>query len=107
MRKIAAAITLAFLVLPIFAAAAGISIENPIQADTFEELLDNLINFIFNLSLVILPLMILIGAFYFITAGGNASQVETGKRLILYAIIGFIIILCAKGLVRLVREILT
>lgn len=84
----------------------AITIENPIAANKLENLIDSIINFIFSVSLLVVPMMIIVGAFYFVTAAGNPSQVETGKRLVLYALIGFIIILLAKGLVAVIGDIL-
>ena len=85
---------------------AGICIENPINACSFEDLVNNLINFVFYIALALTPLMIIFGAFFLLTAGEDPKRVETGRRIIIYTLIGFTIILLAKGLVALIRGIM-
>jgi hypothetical protein len=85
---------------------AGICIENPINACSFEDLVNNIIDFIFYIALALTPLMIIFGAFFLLTAGEDPKRVETGKNIILYTLIGFTIILLAKGLVALIRGIM-
>ena len=94
------------LVLPVICSAQVIVIENPLEAETFEELLDSVINFIFYIAVVAAPLMIIIGGFYFVTAAGNPAQVEKAKGIILYTLIGFIIILLAKGFIEFLKQVL-
>lgn len=83
-----------------------ICIQNPLCAQTFEQLVDSIINFIFTLSLPIVPLMIIIGAFYILTSGGEEKRVATGKNIITYSLIAFAIILFAKGLVAVIKQII-
>jgi len=96
---------LVLLLLPL-GVLAQITFQNPLEADTFEELIDNVIDFLFNIALVLVPLMLIIGGFLFVTAGGNISQIDQAKRLIGWAVVGLIIVLLAKGLVDLLLEIL-
>ena len=100
-------LTLFLLLLPIGTlTGAVIKIENPLEAESFEALVNNLIDFIFNISIVIVPLMIIVGGLLFVTAAGNISQIEQAKKLITWTVVGFIIVLLAKGLVNLLQEIL-
>lgn len=85
--------------------SADITIDNPIAATDFKDLINSIIDFLFTVSLFIVPIVIIIGGFFFITAAGNTSQIETGKRLVLYAIIGFLIIIVAKGLAQVILDI--
>ncbi len=93
------------LILPL-SVLALVKIENPLNAPSFDALIDNVTNFIFNIALAIVPLMIVIAGFYFMTSGGNPEQVKRAKDLIFYTIIGFIIILLAKGFIALLRGVL-
>jgi hypothetical protein len=107
MKKFLLILILLNLISPISVSANGvIEIENPINATSFEALANNLINFIFYIALALTPLMIIIGAFYLLTAGAEPKRVETGKNIILFTLIGFTIILLAKGLVALIKQIL-
>jgi len=105
MRKTFAILAISILIAPPLLALA-VTIENPVAAGKLEDLIGKIVDFIFSVSLLVAPLMIIVGAFYFVTAAGNPSQIETGKRLVLYALIGFIIILLAKGLVAVIGDIL-
>jgi len=100
-------ITILILSLLIFGRSSfAIEIPNPLEYDTFAELVEAIITFIFYLSVALAPLMVLVGAFYFLTSGGDPKRVETGKKIILYTILGFAIILFAKGIIAVVRHIL-
>lgn len=97
LRKELAILVSLGLVLPILVSA--VTIKNPLKYETFDKLVEAIINFIFYLALTLSPLMIIVGAFYFVTAAGDVKRVETGKKIITYTLIGFVIILLAKGLI--------
>jgi len=94
-----------FFLLPNFA-KAQITIENPLRADTITELIEGILNFIFWVATALAPLMIVIAGFYFLTSGGNPQQIATAKRIILYTVIGYAIIITSKGLILILKEIL-
>lgn len=102
-KKILFCLLAVSLVMPLVSQA--VSIPNPLKAETFEQLLNSIIDFLFYLALGITPLMIVIAGFYFITAQGDPKKVETAQTIIKWAIIGFIIVICAKGLVQLLKSI--
>jgi hypothetical protein len=81
-------------------------IDNPLQAESFEELIDNIIGFLFDIAIVLAPLMIIWAAFLFLTSAGSVEQVNQAKRIIFYTAAGFIIILLAKGFITMVKQIL-
>ena len=104
MKKILLILILLSLVLPIVALGT-IEIQPPIEARTFAELVDRLIDFIFTIALFIAPAMIIVGAFYFLIPSEKSENIETGKKIITYTIIGFIIIMMATGIVDLLRHV--
>ena len=79
---------------------------SPITHKTFGDLIDAIISFIFNIAIVVVPLLIIIGAFNLLTAAGDQKKITTGKNIITYALIGFAIILLAKGLIAALEEVL-
>jgi len=83
-----------------------ICIENPLEAESFEELLNTIVTFIYWIAIVIAPLMIMIAAFFFLTAGGDPKRVDTARRIILWTVIGLAIILFAKGLISVLKQII-
>ena len=100
---------LIFLVLISFClplTVEGIRIENPLEYESFEELVDAIITFLaFRLGPPIAVIMILVAGFYFITAAGDPEKVNTAKRIILWTLIGLLVIFCAKGLITLFKEV--
>ena len=83
-----------------------IKIEPPITATSFEALVGGIVNFVFNIALVLAPLMVIIGAIYLLTSGGDPKKIETGKNIIIYTLIGLAIILLAKGLIAVLEAII-
>jgi len=79
---------------------------NPLGYENFGDLINAIIKFIFDIALVVAPLMIVIGGFYIVAAAGNPSNIETGKRIIFYTLIGFLIILISRGLVVVIQDLL-
>lgn len=86
--------------------AQVVEIENPLKAESFEDLIDSLINFIFWISIAIAPLMIIIAGFYWLTAAGNPDRIKTALNIIKWTVIGFAIILFARGLVAIIGHVL-
>jgi len=62
LKKIVPLIILFSFLIPSLAGA--IRIENPLKAETFEELIERLIDFIFWVAVGIVPLMIIIAGFF-------------------------------------------
>jgi len=54
---------------------------------------------IFSQSIVLAVLMILIGAYVIATSGGNITRVQLGKRIIIWTIIGYAVMLLARGII--------
>ena len=79
---------------------------NPLGTQSFEGLINNIINFLFRISLIIAPLMFIFAGFLFVTSEGNPEKVKQAKDLIWWTIIGFVIILLARGLVEMLQSML-
>jgi hypothetical protein len=92
------------LSLPIIVSA--VEFQNPLEYETLGELIDAIIEFIFNIAVVVAPLMIIVGAFYLITAGGDPKKIGIGKNIIIYTLIGLAIILLARGLIAMIESII-
>ncbi|MBZ9569722.1 PKD domain-containing protein, partial [Patescibacteria group bacterium] len=92
------------LLIPLLAEA--IIIEPSFALPTFEELINAIVDFITWVALAIAPIAIIIAAFYFLTSGGDPEKVRKAKKIILFTVIGLIIILLARGITGLIRQIL-
>lgn len=82
------------------------SLENPLRYNDIKDLIDAIIDFLFTISIPITAILIIIGGFMMITAGGDVYKLEKAKSLFLYTAIGFAIILLSKGLVAVLKSIL-
>ncbi|MCD6271029.1 hypothetical protein J7J24_01590 [bacterium] len=85
---------------------AQVVITSPLRSTSFQEMVTRIGNWIFTLAIGILPIMILIGAYMLVTGGGDPKKAALGRKIILYAIIGFIIIAVARGILALLRVVL-
>jgi len=81
-------------------------LENPISSKTLPQLLENVLNFLFGLAIVILPIIILYGGILLLTAGGDPQKISKSRTILLWAVVAFAIILLARGLPAVLRGIL-
>ena len=84
----------------------SIDLVNQLSFGSIEEFLDRVADILFTYSIPLVVIMIIIGAFYLVTAGGNPGKIDTGKKIITWAIIGFVVILIAGSIASLVRNLL-
>ena len=63
-------------------------------------------DWIFYLVFAVAIIFIIMGAFTIVTAGGDPSKISTGRNYILYAVIGVLVGLAAKGIPAIARAIL-
>jgi uncharacterized membrane protein len=97
-------IALISLAGPLSVSAEEFELKSPIEHKTFGALIGAIAGFLQGLAIIIAPIFIIFGAFYFITSNGDASKIKTGQRIILYTLIGFLIIFLAKAIVDLLIE---
>jgi hypothetical protein len=76
------------------------------SSTNLDDLLDSIINYIFWFATAITPILILAAAFLFMTAAGDPNKVQTAKRMIIYILAGYAIVLFARGLVYVLGDIL-
>jgi len=79
---------------------------NPLFCKDIPCVIDAIINFIFYLGITIFTLMIIIGGIMYITSAGDPQKVSTAKRLLFWAVVGLAIILLAKGLISVIKNVL-
>lgn len=74
---------------------------------TIIDVLDRIIGFLLAIAVPIATIMVLYGAFQMLTAGGKAEQFMKGNKTIMYAAIGFAIVLIGRGVISLVQQLIT
>lgn len=82
------------------------SLDNPLEADNFLELIDVLATWLFNLSIPVVVVMIVWSGIMFLTSRGDTTKVTKARQILLYAVVGFAIILIGKGFITLIESIL-
>ena len=96
---------LAFLLFPVLAQA--LELINPIGSSTFEELIQKIVNFLaFRLAPPIAVIMIIVAGYYFVTSMGEPTKIQTAKQIILWVCIGLLVLFCASGIIKLLKDIL-
>jgi len=68
--------------------------------------LERIFNWLFGIAISLAAVCILLAAFFFITAAGDAEQVNKGRRWLVYAVIGVVIALVSKGVPMMVERII-
>ena len=84
----------------------AIVLPNPLEWDTIEDVINGIIDFISWVVVVLTPLMIIIAAFLFITSAGDPEKVKRAKSIIFWTIIGFAVVLLAKGIISMIKQII-
>lgn len=90
--------------------AGGDYLELPNPLGTGVQSLGDLIRRIMDALYFVIPpiavLMVIIGAFQILTAGGDPNKFKTGKNTIIYAVVGIAIFLLADLIIDLIGELL-
>ncbi|MFH0739854.1 MAG: pilin [bacterium] len=71
-----------------------------------KDLVNKVSNWALVIALVVAPLMILLGAFYMLTAAGDSKRSTKGKQIIIWASIGLAIFLFAKAFISILKSFL-
>lgn len=101
-----------WLASKVFAQGGGtgtgpIKLPNPLgEGATFMTIINDVLDYLIYVSVPILALMILIGGFQILGARDNPEKIKSGRKTIMYAAIGFTIILISKGVALILLTIL-
>lgn len=71
-----------------------------------ETLIKNISSIITNAAGAIAVLMIIIGGITYITSAGNSERIEKGKKTLTYAILGLLLVILAKVILKIFTNIL-
>ena len=84
----------------------AISLPNPLSCEDLGCVIEKIISKLVELAIPIVVIMVLIGGFQIMIAGGNEEKVKQGRSTIWWAVIGYAIILLADGLVLIIKSVL-
>ena len=88
-------------------AQGGVSLPNPLGITDIFQLLDKIMGFLFLFSIPVAIIMLMYAGFLYITSAGNPKNIPNISKIIQYTLIGFIIVLLAKGIIYVVKDVLT
>jgi hypothetical protein len=84
-----------------------ISLPNPISATSFTQVVANITQVLLEIAIPLTAIMAIIGGFQMMTAGGDPEKFSKGRKTLMYAAIGFAVVLLAGGLVAIIKNLLT
>lgn len=85
-----------------------VCLPNPLgSTSTVDSLLRRIVNWLVTVAAPIAAIMIIYGAFQMLFAGGDPEKFGTGRKTILYAVVGYGIIFIGWGLVFIIEKLLT
>ncbi len=82
------------------------NLENPIGVTNFQDLINIIGKWIFNLAIPIAVIIIIYAGVLMLTAGGVPAQFQKGAKALWYAVLGLAVVLIGKGFVTLIQSIL-
>ncbi len=88
-----------------------VTLPNPLGGGTggscgFTCVADRIINLLFNIAIPLTAIMVLWGGFQMMTSSGDPEKFGKAQKTLLYAAIGFAVVLLARSVVPLIRNIL-
>lgn len=84
----------------------GGGLKNPLKYGTFSGIFGAIADFLLLVATPILAIMLLYGGYQMMFAGGDPEKFKSGKTTILYATLGFAIILIAKGAEAIIKSVM-
>lgn len=112
-------VLLTVVLVPLLSTATDITLPNPLCTDqngntipgcqnqTIPGLVTSILNWLKDIGAIIAGGMIVYGAFQILFAGGDPERFSTGRKTILYAVIGYVIIWIGSGLTSIIAKVLT
>jgi hypothetical protein len=81
-----------------------LEIQNPLGCNNATECVQGILNGLIKLAAPVVAVMILVGGFQIMASSGNEEKLKSGKNTIIYAVVGFAIILLASGVTAVIRD---
>ena len=93
-------VLMSFLLLPVIGLAGVVT---PPEVPLIDGI-GIIVNIIFTILMAVAVLFVMIGAFMFVTAGGDTEKITAAREKILYAVIAVVVALLARGIIDFVRD---
>jgi hypothetical protein len=76
---------------------------NPLKSESLTGFLLNIIDVLLTFAIPIIVLFIMYGGLKLVTARGDTGQIEEGKKVITWAVIGGVIVLASKLIIQVIQ----
>ena len=86
--------------------AALVDIKCPISTTDFNDLVENILNWLLGVSASVALLMLVAGGIMYATAMGSEEKLKSAKKTILYAILGMVIVFLSYSMIVILHKIL-
>ncbi|MDP3729736.1 MAG: hypothetical protein Q8R26_03270 [bacterium] len=83
-----------------------VTIPNPLGVNSIAALIDRIATWLLLIGAPILTLMIIIGAFQILIAGGKPENIIKGRHTITYAVVGYALLLLSTGVTSIIKSVL-
>ncbi|MEY4731570.1 MAG: hypothetical protein RL681_516 [Candidatus Parcubacteria bacterium] len=83
-----------------------VTFENPLGSATFGTVATAVAKALAAFAIPILGIMVIWGGMQLITSGGAPDKISAGRKTLLYAVIGFAVVLLAEELPAMIEELL-
>lgn len=84
---------------------SSVQLSNPLGVDNLQTVLERAVPLVIPLAASVVTIMVLYGAFLMLFSAGNEEKISQGRKTILYAAIGFFVVLVASSIPALIRSI--
>lgn len=84
-----------------------VKLENPLKFENLTDLFEAILSVVMVLATPVIVFFIIYAGFLYVTARGNAQQVEQATKALTYAIIGGVIVLGSFALITIIDNLVT
>jgi hypothetical protein len=81
-----------------------VTLDNPLKFNSLEELIVAILQIFTTLMIPVIVFFIIYAGFKYVTAQGNAGQIEEASQMLTYAIIGGVLILAAVAIAEIIKN---
>ena len=83
-----------------------VTIPNPLRFDSINEFLTELTNLLIQLGLALVTFMVVLGGAYIMFGGANPQNIEKGKNIIKWTVLGLFVVLLARAILALIHFVI-
>ena len=85
----------------------GIQISNPLGCSDWAACIKSVLGGLALLATPVVGIMILVGGYQIMASGGNEEKLRKGKNTIIYAVVGYAVILLASGVAAVIQSVVS